>query len=155
MRREAAAQIVRDAGGDRVIVAGDDLPAQIAGALDGAELGLVLDGTAGPIVADLAGALRFRGVIVTYAFVTDIPPAVPARDLIFKEVTLTGFWLLNWLRHAPRAEIEQTYRTLSDLVATGVVAVPVDATYRLDDYREAFERAMTPGRTGKILFTFA
>jgi hypothetical protein len=56
-----------------------------------------------------------------------LPPAVPARDLIFKEVTLTGFWLLNWLRHAPRAEIEQTYRTLSDLVATGAVAVPVDA----------------------------
>jgi NADPH:quinone reductase-like Zn-dependent oxidoreductase len=155
VRREAAAQTVRDAGGDRVIVAGDDLPAQIADALDGAELGLVLDGTAGPIVADLAGALRFRGVMVTYAFVTDVPPAVPADDLIFKEVTLTGFWLLNWLRHAPRAEIEQTYRTLGDLVATGVVAVPVDATYRLDDYREAFERAMTQGHTGKILFTFA
>jgi NADPH:quinone reductase-like Zn-dependent oxidoreductase len=67
----------------------------------------------------------------------------------------TGFWVVNWLRHAPRAEIEQTYRTLSDLVATGVVAVPVDATYRLADYREAFERAMTQGRTGKILFTFA
>jgi NADPH:quinone reductase-like Zn-dependent oxidoreductase len=59
------------------------------------------------------------------------------------------------LSSSPRAEIEQTYRTLSDLVATGVVAVPVDATYRLGDYREAFERAMTQGRTGKILFTFA
>jgi len=155
VRREAAAQVVRDAGADRVIVASDDLPAQIADALDGAELALVLDGTAGPIAAGLAGALRFRGVMVTYAFVTDIPPAIPARDLIFNEVTLTGFWLLNWLRHAPRAEIEQTYRTLSDLVAAGAVAVPVDATYRLDDYRAAFERAMTQGHTGKILFTFA
>jgi NADPH:quinone reductase-like Zn-dependent oxidoreductase len=87
--------------------------------------------------------------------VTDIPPAVPAHDLIFKEVTLTGFWLLNWLRHAPRAEIEQTYRTLSDLVATRAVTVPIDGTYRLDEYREAFERAMTQARDGKILFTFA
>ncbi|HTJ36163.1 MAG TPA: zinc-dependent alcohol dehydrogenase family protein [Dactylosporangium sp.] len=155
VRREAAAQVVRDAGGDRVIVAGDDLPAQIADALDGAELSLVLDATAGPIVADLAGALRYRGVIVTYAFVTDEPPAVPAHDLIFKEITHTGFWVHNWLRHAPRTEIEQTYRTLSDLVAAGVVSVPVDATYRLDDYREAFEHEMTPGHTGKILFTFA
>jgi NADPH:quinone reductase-like Zn-dependent oxidoreductase len=91
------------------------------------------------------------GVMVTYAFVTDIPSAVPAADLIFKEVTLTGFWLINWLRHAPRTEIEQTYRTLSDLVATGAVAVPVDTTYRLDDYREAFEHAMTQGRTGDPL----
>jgi NADPH:quinone reductase-like Zn-dependent oxidoreductase len=155
VRREAAAQIVHDAGADRVIVAGHDLPAQIADALDGAQLALVLDGTPGPAAAGLAGALRFRGVMVSYAFVTGIPPAVPARDLIFNEVTHTGFWLLNWLRHAPRAEIEQTYRTLSDLVATGAVAVPVDATYRLDDYREAFDRAMTQGRTGKILFTFA
>src|SRR5258708_5794813 len=42
VRREAAAQIVRDAGGDRVIVAGDDLPAQIAAALDGPHPGLPL-----------------------------------------------------------------------------------------------------------------
>jgi NADPH:quinone reductase-like Zn-dependent oxidoreductase len=155
VRREAAAQTVRDAGGDRVIVAGDDLPAQIADALGGARLGLALDATAGPVVADLAAALRFRGAIVSYAYVTEAPPAVRAHDVIFNEVTHTGFWLLNWLRHAPRTEIEQTYRTLNDLVATGELAVPVDATYRLDDYHEAIEHAMRPGRSGKILFTFA
>jgi NADPH:quinone reductase-like Zn-dependent oxidoreductase len=86
--------------------------------------------------------------------VTDEPPAVPAHDLIFKEVTHTGLWMHNWLRFAPRAEIEQTYRTLSDLVAAGVLDVPVEATYRLDDYREAFEHELAPGRNGKILFTF-
>ncbi|MEV4515767.1 zinc-dependent alcohol dehydrogenase family protein [Dactylosporangium sp. NPDC049525] len=154
VRREAAAQAVRDAGGDRVIVAGDDLPAQIAGALDGAELALALDATTGPIVADLAAALRFRGVLVTYAFVTETTPSVRAQDLIFNEVTHTGFWLRNWLSHAPRTEIEQTYHTLNDLVATGQLAVPVDATYRLDDYHEAVEHALTPQRTGKVLFTF-
>jgi NADPH:quinone reductase-like Zn-dependent oxidoreductase len=106
VRRDAAARLVRDAGGDRVIVSGDDLPAQIADALDGAELGLVLDGTAGPTVADLAYALKFRCTAVTYAFVTDTPPSVAATDLTFKEITLTGFWLINWLRQAPRAEIE-------------------------------------------------
>ncbi|GAA3209117.1 zinc-dependent alcohol dehydrogenase family protein [Dactylosporangium siamense] len=154
VRREAAAQTVRDAGGDRVIVAGDDLPAQIADALDGAQLGLALDATAGPVVADLAAALRFRGTIVSYAAVTDAPPAVRAHDVIFNEVTHTGFWLLNWLRQAPRTEIEQTYHTLNDLVAGGELAVPVDAVYRLDDYRDAIEHAMAPGRDGKVLFTF-
>ncbi|MFF5233516.1 zinc-dependent alcohol dehydrogenase family protein [Dactylosporangium sp. NPDC000521] len=154
VRREAAARTVRDAGGDRVIVAGEDLPAQIAGALDGAELGLALDATAGPVVADLAAALRFRGVIVTYAFVTDAPQAVRAHDLIFNEVTHTGFWLLNWLRHAPRTEIEQTYCALNDIVANGELTVPVEATYRLDEYREAIEHATAPERRGKILFTF-
>jgi NADPH:quinone reductase-like Zn-dependent oxidoreductase len=155
VRREPAAQIVRDAGGDRVIVARDDLPARITDALDGAELGLVLDGTADATAAGLAGALRFRGSIVTYAYVTAGPRAASAHDLIFKELTHTGFWLYNWLRYAPRAEIERTYRTLSDLVATGALDVPIDATYRLDDYREAFDRELAPGHTGKVLFTFA
>lgn len=154
VRREAAARTVRDAGGDHVIVAGDDLPARIAGALDGAELALALDATAGPVVADLAAALRFRGTVVSYAYVTDEPSSVRAHDVIFNEVTHTGFWLLNWLRHAPRTEIEQTYQALNDLVAAGDLTVPVDATYRLGDYREAIVHAMTPGRGGKVLFTF-
>lgn len=131
----------------------EDVPAQIADALDGAELSLALDATAGQVVADLAAALRFRGAIVSYAYVTDAPPAVRAHDVIFNEVTHTGFWLLNWLRHAPRTEIEQTYHTLNDFVASGELAVPVDAIYRLDDYHEAIDHAMTPGRTGKVLFT--
>jgi NADPH:quinone reductase-like Zn-dependent oxidoreductase len=155
VRRAAAAAAVRDTGGDRVIVAGHDLAAQIAAALDGAQLSLALDGTAGPVVAELAAALRYRGVIVSYAYATDAPAAVRPADVIFKEVTHTGFWLLNWLRHAHRAEIEQTYRTLDDLVVTGELAVPVEATYQLDDYRAAIEHAMAPGREGKVLFTFA
>jgi NADPH:quinone reductase-like Zn-dependent oxidoreductase len=134
VRREAAARIVRDAGADRVIVAGDDLPARRRRPRPCAQA---------------------PGAIVTDAFVTDEPPAVPAHELIFKEVTHTGLWMYNWLRYAPRAEIEQTYGTLADLVATGVLDVPVEATYRLDDHRAAFEHEMRPGRTGKILFTFA
>ncbi|WP_433042727.1 zinc-dependent alcohol dehydrogenase family protein [Dactylosporangium sp. CS-033363] len=154
VRRETATRAVRDAGADRVVVGGDGLSERIADALEGEELALALDATSGPIVPELAAALRFRGVLVTYAFVEDPSPGVRAHDLIFKEVTHTGFWLLNWLRHASRKEIERTYHTLDDLVASGELCVPVDGTYRLDDYHEAIDHAMTPERSGKILFTF-
>jgi hypothetical protein len=39
-------------------------------------------------------------------------------------------------------------------VADGELSVPVEATYRIDDYRQAFEHAAAPKRGGKVLFAF-
>jgi hypothetical protein len=40
------------------------------------------------------------------------------------------------------------------LVADGSLSVPVEATYRLDDYRPALEHAGAAKRGGKVLFAF-
>lgn len=45
-------------------------------------------------------------------------------------------------------------RYLGSLVADGSLSVPVEATYRLDDYRRALEHAGAPKRGGKLLFAF-
>jgi NADPH:quinone reductase-like Zn-dependent oxidoreductase len=74
--------------------------------------------------------------------------------MIFNEVAHTGFWLINWIRDAPRTEVEATYRELVDLIAEGQLSVPVEATYPLEDYKSAFEHAMAGERTGKVLFSF-
>jgi hypothetical protein len=77
---------------------------------------------------------------------------VPNADLLGRELRHTGFWLLTWLSTAPRSEIVDTYRYLSSLVADGSLSVPVEATYRLDDYHRALEHAGAPKRGGKVLF---
>jgi NADPH:quinone reductase-like Zn-dependent oxidoreductase len=59
VRREPAAAQVTAAGGDRVIVVGDDLPRQLERALEGDELALVLDSIGGPSVVELAHRLRW------------------------------------------------------------------------------------------------
>jgi NADPH:quinone reductase-like Zn-dependent oxidoreductase len=79
---------------------------------------------------------------------------VSTADLLAREVRHTGFWLLSWLSHAPRSEIVDTYRYLGSLVADGTLSVPVEATYRLDDYRRALEHAGAAKRGGKVLFAF-
>jgi hypothetical protein len=40
---------------------------------------------------------------------------------------------------------------LGSLVADGSLSVPIEATYRLDDYRRALEHADAPKRGGKVL----
>jgi NADPH:quinone reductase-like Zn-dependent oxidoreductase len=57
VRREEAAQQVRQWGGDRVVLQGDNLHKDIEEALDGKELSLVLDTVGGTPVGELANPL--------------------------------------------------------------------------------------------------
>jgi NADPH:quinone reductase-like Zn-dependent oxidoreductase len=155
VRREEAAEQVRSFGGDAVVLAGENLGARVAEALGGKQFALVLDGEGGDAsVGALAQSLVFGGTVVAYSSMTGASQVLGLGDLIYRELELRGFWLINWIRNAPREEIEATYAELAALVADGTLSATVEATYPLAEYREAFAHARTPGRTGKILFAF-
>jgi NADPH:quinone reductase-like Zn-dependent oxidoreductase len=154
VRRESAVEQVRAAGGDVVLVDGDDLGERVEAALGGTRLRLVLDGLGGAAPAPLAHALEFGGTVVSYAAQTASPPAIGIADLIYNEILVRGFWVINWIRTAPREEIERTYAELVELVEQGVLHAAVEATYPLAAYREAFAHALRPQRSGKVLFEF-
>src|SRR6202011_2583447 len=67
VRREEAAEQVRQWGGDRVVLQSDDLHKDIEEALDGKKLSLVLDSLGGTPVGELAKSLKTGGSIVVYA----------------------------------------------------------------------------------------
>jgi NADPH:quinone reductase-like Zn-dependent oxidoreductase len=75
-------------------------------------------------------------------------------DFVFRGLSLHGFWLANWIRHAPRTEIQEVYQKLGDLVADGSLSAAVEQVYPLDQFKEAFEHSLRSNRRGKILFTF-
>jgi NADPH:quinone reductase-like Zn-dependent oxidoreductase len=66
VRREEAAQQVRQWGGDRVVLQGDNLHKDIEEALDGKKLSLVLDNVGGTPVGELARSLKTGGSTVVY-----------------------------------------------------------------------------------------
>jgi NADPH:quinone reductase-like Zn-dependent oxidoreductase len=152
VRREEAAEKLRAAGADLVVVDGNDLGERIGKALDGESLKLVLDGTGDATVGALAQAAEFGGTVVSYSSVTGQPVQVGLRDTIYRQLSVRGLWIVNWLGNAPREELEQTFRELAELAAEGVVSSEVEASYQVADYLQAFEHARRPGRTGKVLF---
>jgi NADPH:quinone reductase-like Zn-dependent oxidoreductase len=152
VRREDAAEEVRQWGGDRVVLQGDDLHKDIEKALDGKRLSLVLDTVGGPAVGALARSLKTGGSIVLYAVLSGQFPAISPKDLIYRDLSLHGFWLINWIRNAPRTEIQEVYRKLGDLVAQGSLSAAVEHVYPLDHFKDAFKHSLKPNRTGKILF---
>ena len=154
VRREEAAERVRQWGGDRVVLQGDKLHKDIEEALDGKRLSLVLDTVGGTPVGELAKSLKTGGSIVVYGLQSGQFPTFSPGDFIFRGLSLHGFWLINWIRNAPRTEIQEIYQKLGDLVADGSLSAAVDQVYPLDQFKEAFEQSLKPNRRGKILFKF-
>jgi NADPH:quinone reductase-like Zn-dependent oxidoreductase len=154
VRREEAAEQVRQWGGDRVVLQGDNLHQDTEKALDGKKLSLVLDTVGGTSVGELAKSLKTGGSIVVYALLSGQFPTIPPKDFIYHGLSLHGFWLINWIRNAPREEIQQVYQKLGDLVADGSLSAAVECVYPLEQFKEAFEQSLKPNRNGKILFKF-
>src|ERR1700716_1712845 len=154
VRREEAAEQVRQWGGDRVVLQGDNLHKGIEEALDGKKLSLVLDSLGGTPVGELAKSLKSGGAIGVYALQRGQFPAIPPGDLIYRGLSLHGFWLINWIRNAPRTEIQEIYQKLGDLVADGSLSAAVEHVYPLDLFKEAIKQSLKSNRSGKILFKF-
>jgi NADPH:quinone reductase-like Zn-dependent oxidoreductase len=154
VRREDSVKPLLDAGADVVLVEGADLIDQTAEAIGDEPLELILDAVAGEPVAKLASLLKAGGPIVSYTARNRQPVSIPLVDLIFRELSVHGYWLNRWLVTTPRETVVRNYRALAALVGNGTLAAPVEATYGLADYRQAIGRAAQSDRHGKVLFTF-
>jgi NADPH:quinone reductase-like Zn-dependent oxidoreductase len=154
VRRKEAAEQVRQWGDDPVVLQGDSLHKDIEEALNGKKLSLVLDTVGGTPVGELAKSLKPGGSIVVYGLQSGQFPAMPPKEFIYRGLSLHGFWLINWIRNAPRTEIEEIYQKLGDLVADGSLSAAVEHVYSLDQFKEAFKQSLKSNRSGKILFKF-
>jgi len=154
VRREEAAEQVRQFGGDPVVLQSDNLHKDIERALEGKKLSLVLDTVGGTPVGELAKSLKTGGSIVVYGIQSGQFPGSSPGDFVFRDLSLHGFWLMNWIRNAPRTEIQETYQKVGDLVIDGSLFAAVDHVYPLDQFKEAFKQSLKSNRSGKILFNF-
>ena len=108
----------------------------------------------GTAVGELAKSLKPGGSVVVYAMQSGQFPTMPPAEFIYRGLSLHGFWLINWIRNAPRTEIEEIYQKLGDLVADGSLSATVEHVYPLDQFQEAFKQSLKSNRSGKILFQF-
>jgi len=152
VRRAKSGKPLLDAGADVVLVEGADLTEQASDAVGDASLELILDAVAGEPVAQLASLLKIDGQIVSYTARARQPLSIPVADLIYRGLSVHGYWLNLWLRRTPRDTVAKTYHELATLVADCILAAPIEATYALSHYREAIAHAARNDRNGKVLF---
>lgn len=153
VRREALVEPMRAIGADVVVLDGDDLPRRVRAQTQGAEIKLATDAIGGDICLRLADCLTDGGTIVNYGMLSGRPCMLAPEQLVFKGVTLTGFWLAPRLNRMSHEEKAALYADLARRVAKGSLHVNVEAIYPIEDIRKALEHAEREGRDGKILVT--
>src|ERR1700726_940571 len=136
-------------GGDLVVADSPDVSERIKAAVGQAELRLALDGVSGPATGVLAATLSPRGTLVSFAAMSLNPMSISPLDVIFKPVTVRGFFLAH-----PEfaAKLAPAAAQAAEMIASGRMHIPVAATYPLSSIKEAVAHAQ---RGGKILLEVA
>ncbi|WP_374349419.1 zinc-dependent alcohol dehydrogenase family protein [Chitinimonas sp.] len=153
VRRESAVAGVQALGGDVVLVDGDDLAERVKAATGGAAIKLGIDAVGGPATMRLAASLGEGASIVNYGALSGEPCVVSPRELVFRNISLKGFWLARWYRVTPPEQQFALLSQLAGLIAQGKLSTRIQATYDVSQIKEAVAAAAAGERAGKILIT--
>ncbi|MEM8949195.1 MAG: zinc-dependent alcohol dehydrogenase family protein [Pseudomonadota bacterium] len=153
VRRPELLPRLRALGADVVFLDGEDLAERVADATGGADIHLAIDAVGGRQVMRLADCLSEGGTVVNYGLLSGEPCQIRSDQIIFKGISLTGFWLQKELSAMARSETEQLYQTLAQHVVSRDLSADVEATYQIDHIKKAVEHAGRANREGKVLVT--
>ena len=149
VRRPELVAELKAIGRDLVVVDSPDVSKEIKAAVGQAELRLALDGVSGPATGVLASTLSPHGTLVVYAAMSEAAMSISPLDIIFKPITMQGFWLGH---PESTAKSAPAIAQAAEMIATDRVHIPVAATYALSSIKEAVAHAL---RGGKILLDVA
>lgn len=151
VRRPGLEDMLRSWGAEHVLVDGPDLAERVRAIVGGGTLRLGIDAVGGGATGRIAAALDPGGAVINYGVLANEPCHVSPADLIFRRITLRGYWLLTWFQRTPRDEIAAAYADVIAMLSTGDTTTPIEATYPLAQAKEALRHAARDHRGGKVL----
>lgn len=157
VRRPESIAVCEALGADLVFTDDADGLAAARSALAGSDINaptLALNAVGGDSALRLLDLLGEGGTHITYGAMGRQALKVPNGMLIFKGLTLRGFWLTLWKASLGPAALETIYQHLTGLVQAGKLHQQIAAAYPLEEFRAALEHAAQNARNGKVLLTF-
>ena len=152
VRREAGAQELAALGIGDALCTDSEGWQDAAKALlgdDGARA--AVDSVGGRASADLLRLLGEGGVLVSFGSMSGEPMAIPSGEMIFRHLTVTGFWGSKTSRDmAPEAK-QRLFAELLQRAGSGELRLPVDAVFDLEQAAQAAAASQRTGRGGKVL----
>lgn len=129
----------------------ENMGARVREITGGKGVACVLDAVGGHTTTEALTCLAKGGTLFLYGLMSMQDPAINAGLMIFRELTIKGFWLTDWMRRVDSQTRESVAQNVISLLASGTIQMPVEAAYPLDQIADAVEHADRPGRWGKIL----
>ncbi|MCW4460064.1 zinc-binding dehydrogenase [Microbacterium sp. MPKO10] len=152
VRRQDAVEQLREQGITNVLSTDDDAwRNRVDEVTGGAPIVAGVDSVGGASASDVLSLLAEKGALVVFGAMGSSALEISSGDLIFRQITVTGFWGSAVNRTMDAATKAELFRELLTRVTNGDVSLPVSGIYDFDDVRAAVDASLTPGRVGKVL----
>jgi NADPH:quinone reductase-like Zn-dependent oxidoreductase len=139
VRRPELINELQDLGADVVVVSSSsDLSEEIKKGTGGKDIRLGLDGVGGAATGVIASQLGMHGVLVIYAAMSETASSINPLDLIFRSLTVHGFWMGHPKYHE---QIPGSVKEAAAMLASGKVKIPVASVYPLAEIKGAVAHA--------------
>ena len=148
VRRKEAIDIALKAGADIVLVDDENVVSEAKKLTNNAEIKLGLDAVGGKATGSIAHILGKESHLVSYAILSGEPIIVSQRDLIFKMVTIHGFFMYL---PAYLPKLKDAKRQALKLLEQGKINVPIAEIYPPERIKEALQHTINGG---KVLLQF-
>ena len=146
-RIPGAVVLVHEGGPTEALAAG------VARATGGAPVKLGIDAIGGTATNALAACLSEGATVVNYGLLSGKPCEIDPKHLVFRGLTLTGFWVSKWFEQSDQAAIRALYDELLARLTDGTLRAEIAAVYPLARIKEAAAHAARQARAGKILLS--
>ena len=150
VRRAELVEPLKRLGADVVVVDGPGLAERVSKETGGAPIRLGIDAVGGPTIGRLTDCVAEGGTVVNYGLLSGKPCEVDAFHFVFRDITLTGFWLARLMRAMPFEQIQAMYDKLAGRLIDGTIHVDIEASYPLEKIADALAHAKREGRGGKV-----
>lgn len=151
VRRESAIEAVKEQGADVVLVDGPDLHKRVREAVGDGKVRLAIDAVGGAATDHIASCLGEGGILVNYGMMSGEPCQVSPANIVFRGITVKGFWLAKWFENASPEQQHNVFGQLTKLIATGKLQAKIAGEYDVLQIKEAVAAAASGERDGKIL----
>jgi NADPH:quinone reductase-like Zn-dependent oxidoreductase len=149
VRRKAAVQDMVAIGNTNIVATeSEGWQDKVAAITTGAPIVRGVESLGGHGAEQLLSILADGAELISFGAMTGEPLTVSAGDLIFRNITVKGFWGAR-----PPVKPERIGELLSELVrdaASGALKLEIENTYSIDQVAEAARASGEPGRKGKI-----
>ncbi|MDH2416214.1 zinc-binding dehydrogenase [Nocardioides sp. CER19] len=152
VRRAAGVDELRALGIDDVVATdSDDWRDRVTQITGGAPVRVGIDSVGGSATGDLVSVLAEQGTLVVFGAMASSTMQIPSGDVIFKDVTVKGFW---GSRVSAAMDADKRAALMAELyqrITSGSLTLPVEESYSFEQVADAARANFAPGRSGKIL----
>jgi NADPH:quinone reductase-like Zn-dependent oxidoreductase len=110
-----------------------------------------VDAVGGKSSGDLLSLVGENGVLASFGAMSGEPMQISPADLIFKQVTVKGFWFSKVAGTLAPADMGRMVGELVQLAASRKLRLDVEGIFDLADAKKAAAASAVPGRKGKVL----